>query len=90
MYFYKLEKDGETVFATASDVTLPEAQYTRITREEYEAWTGEEYREEESPEEKIARLQAELAATGKKMDAVIQSNAMLEDCLVEMAEAVYA
>lgn len=37
----------------------------------------------------VAELQAELEATRHKLDAAIQSNAMLEDCLVEMAEAVY-
>lgn len=51
MYFYKLEQDGEAVFATASDVMIPDPRYVQITREEYEEWTGEAYREEESPEE---------------------------------------
>lgn len=40
--------------------------------------------------DKSAALQAELSAARKKLDAAIQSNAMLEDCLVEMAGAVYA
>lgn len=36
-----------------------------------------------------AALRAEVAAANRKLEAAIQSNAMLEDCLVEMAEAVY-
>ncbi len=44
-----------------------------------------------------AELQAEneelrvgLTATQRKLDAAIRSNAMLEDCIVEMAQVVYA
>lgn len=40
--------------------------------------------------DKSAALQAELDATKQRLAAAIQSNAMLEDCLVEMAETVYA
>lgn len=40
--------------------------------------------------DKSAALQAELDAANKKLAASIQSNAMLEDCLVEMAVVVYA
>lgn len=39
--------------------------------------------------DKSAALQAELDATKQKLAASIQSNAMLEDCLVEMAGVVY-
>ncbi len=38
----------------------------------------------------VEELQAELAATQRKLDAAIHSNAMLEDCIVEMAQVVYA
>lgn len=40
--------------------------------------------------DKSAALQAELDTTKQKLSAAIQSNAMLEDCLVEMAGVVYA
>ncbi len=40
--------------------------------------------------DKSAALKTELDTTRKKLDAAIQSNATLEDCLVEMAEIVYA
>ncbi len=40
--------------------------------------------------DKSAALQAELDATKQKLAASIQSNAMLEECLVEMAGVVYA
>lgn len=36
------------------------------------------------------QLRAELGAAKQKLAASIQSNAMLEDCLVEMAGVVYA
>lgn len=36
-----------------------------------------------------AQLQTELEATEKKLEAAIRSNAMLEECLVEMAGIVY-
>lgn len=42
------------------------------------------------PSPTVEELQAELAATKKRLDAAIQSNAMLEDCVVEMAGVVYA
>ncbi|MDE7003776.1 MAG: hypothetical protein K2P08_05025 [Oscillospiraceae bacterium] len=51
MYFYKLVKDGETVFATASEVEILEAQHVEISQEEYEAFAGEPYRAEPEPEE---------------------------------------
>lgn len=37
-----------------------------------------------------AQLQVELESTKKKLEAAIRSNAMLEECIVEMAETVYA
>lgn len=40
--------------------------------------------------DKSTALQAELDTTKQKLAAAIQSNAMLEDCLVEMAGVVYA
>ena len=40
--------------------------------------------------DKSAALQKELEDTRQKLAAAIQSNAMLEECLVEMAETVYA
>ena len=40
--------------------------------------------------EKLASLEAENKRLTSKLDATIQSNQMLEDCLVEMAEIVYA
>ena len=40
--------------------------------------------------EKLAALEAENKRLTSKLDATIQSNQMLEDCLVEMAEIVYA
>ena len=40
--------------------------------------------------EKLAALEAENKQLTSKLDAAIQSNQMLEDCLVEMAEIVYA
>lgn len=39
--------------------------------------------------DKSTALQAELDATKQKLAASIQSNAMLEECLVEMAGVVY-
>lgn len=39
--------------------------------------------------DKSAALQAELDATRQRLAASIQSNAMLEECLVEMAGVVY-
>ena len=33
-----------------------------------------------------AQLQAELESTEKKLEAAIRSNAMLEECIVEMAD----
>lgn len=38
----------------------------------------------------VEELQRELASTKSRLDAAIQSNALLEDCLVEMAQVVYA
>ena len=40
--------------------------------------------------EKLTALEAENKQLTSKLDATIQSNQMLEDCLVEMAEIVYA
>ena len=40
--------------------------------------------------EKLAALEAENKQLTSKLNAAIQSNQMLEDCLVEMAEIVYA
>ena len=40
--------------------------------------------------EKLAAIEAENKQLTSKLDAAIQSNQMLEDCLVEMAEIVYA
>ena len=40
--------------------------------------------------EKLAALEEENKQLTSKLDAAIQSNQMLEDCLVEMAEIVYA
>ena len=40
--------------------------------------------------EKLAALEEENKQLTAKLDATIQSNQMLEDCLVEMAEIVYA
>ncbi len=40
--------------------------------------------------EKLADLETENAQLTAKLEASIQSNQMLEDCLVEMAEIVYA
>lgn len=40
--------------------------------------------------EKLAALEEENKQLASKLDASIQSNQMLEDCLVEMAEIVYA
>ena len=40
--------------------------------------------------DKSAALQAELEAARQKLAASIQSNAILEECLVEMAGVVYA
>ena len=40
--------------------------------------------------EKLTALEAENKQLTSKLDAAIQSNQMLEDCLVEMAEIVYA
>ena len=41
-------------------------------------------------EERCAALEAENKQLTGKLDAAIQSNAMLENCLVEMAGIVYA
>lgn len=49
--------------------------------------TGEEQR---TYAEKLASLEEENRQLTGKLDAAIQSNQMLEDCLVEMAEIVYA
>lgn len=40
--------------------------------------------------EKLAALETENRQLNSKLAATIQSNQMLEDCLVEMAEIVYA
>lgn len=40
--------------------------------------------------EKLAALEEENKQLSSKLEAAIQSNQMLEDCLVEMAEIVYA
>ena len=40
--------------------------------------------------DRIADLEAKNKQLTSKLDAAIQSNQMLEDCLVEMAEIVYA
>jgi len=45
---------------------------------------------EEPASPAVEEVQAELDTAQKKLDAAIQSNAMLEDCLVEMAQVVYA
>lgn len=41
------------------------------------------------PSSSQEQIRADLAATQKKLAASIQSNAMLEECLVEMAGVVY-
>lgn len=56
------------------------------TDEEIEADRAEIPAPPPSPQE---QLRADLAATQKKLAASIQSNAMLEECLVEMAGVVY-
>lgn len=40
--------------------------------------------------ERLAALEADNKQLTSKLEAAIQSNQMLEDCLVEMAEIVYA
>lgn len=39
---------------------------------------------------KYAQVQAQLVKAEAKLDASIQSNSMLEECLVEVADIVYA
>lgn len=46
--------------------------------------------EQKTYAEKLAALETENRQLNSKLDATIQSNQMLEDCLVEMAEIVYA
>lgn len=41
-------------------------------------------------EDRMVALEADNKRLTSKLDAAIQSNQMLEDCLVEMAEIVYA
>lgn len=49
------------------------------------------YQEAQMPKDQALRyLAGELEVTKQKLEAAIRSNAMLEDCLVEMAETVYA
>ena len=45
---------------------------------------------EPTPEERLAALERENKTLQSQLEASIQSNQMLEDCLVEMAGIVYA
>lgn len=45
---------------------------------------------EPTPEERLAALERENKTLTAQLEAMIQSNQMLEDCLVEMAGVVYA
>lgn len=49
-----------------------------------------EYAPKPTPEERLAALERENKALQSQLAASIQSNQMLEDCLVEMAGVVYA
>ncbi len=90
MRFYKLTRDGKTIFATMSDGPVPNPDYKEISQEEYEVFVGYPLPPAPDPPPTAEELQAELTATRRKLDAAIQSSAMLEDCIVEMAQVVYA
>lgn len=84
---YIIYKDGEEVNRIVADEEFCRQYYSG----DGYSFEEEPPRPEPEPEPTEAEaLRAELTATQKKLDAAIQSNAMLEDCLVEMAQVVYA
>lgn len=69
MYFYKLTRDGKTVFATKSDNPIPNPNYEEISREEYEAFTGDVEPEPTLDEIRAAKLEELSAACGEVITA---------------------
>lgn len=89
MLFYKKQIAGITVFVTPSDDPILNPDYVEITQEEYEAFTNEPYIPPNVPptNEELDTEQAWLRAQVNLLQA---QNEFLEDCLLEMADEVYA
>lgn len=89
MFFYKHQIAGVTVSVTPSDEPLLNPDYIPITQEEYEAFTGEPYEEPVKPptNEELDTEQVWLRAQVTMLQA---QNSFLENCLLEMADEVYA
>lgn len=89
MLFYKKQIAGITVFVTPSDEPLYDPEYIPITQEEYEEFTGEPYVEPYAPptNEELDTEQVWLRAQVIMLQA---QNSFLENCLLEMADEVYA
>lgn len=69
MYFYKLTRGGKTVFATKSDNPIPNPNYEEISREEYEAFTGDVEPEPTLDEIRAAKLEELSAACAAAITA---------------------
>lgn len=85
---YIIFKDGEEVNRIVADEAFCQRYYGKAGYS-YEQAPPQPEPEPEPEPPTVEELQAELAATQKRLDAAIQSNAMLEDCVVEMAGVVY-
>lgn len=89
MLFYKKQIAGITVFVTPSDEPLYGPDYIPITQEEYESFTGKPYVQPYTPptNEELDTEQVWLRAQVNMLQA---QNSFLENCLLEMADEVYA
>lgn len=86
---YIIFKTGKEVNRIVADEAFCQRYYSQDGYS-YEQAPPRPEPEPAAPPPTVEELQAELAATQKRLDAAIQSNAILEDCVVEMAGVVYA
>lgn len=96
-FLQEFYKEGKLVHGFV-DLTVENGYVTGCTwnEEAYQAYLAEHPevesppKPEPTPEERLAALERENKALQSQLAASIQSNQMLEDCLVEMAGIVYA
>ncbi len=85
---YIIYKNGKEINRIVADENFCKKHYNSNAYSYKEAPLGPIH-EPVTTSPTLEELQSELAATQKKLNAVIQSNAMLESCLVEMAQVIY-
>lgn len=89
MLLYKFVMNGKTAYVTPSEEPLNIPGYEQITQEEYEAFTGKPFTPPVVPptNEELDTEQTWLRAQVNMLQA---QNTFLEDCILEMADEVYA